>query len=414
VGRLNAWLDANRHHPYPNAETKQALAEECGITVKQLTTWFTNTRQRQLKSQEQDLARVANNDAQHLNQSVTSRTSPQTSRKGKKKDYGRSNGASPIDDFLSPPQLSPSASVSENSSGETDNWQCTFCRKSLTAKSWRRHEETQHHPKHQWTCLATGPRLLLSPRSNISSVCAFCEMPDPDDSHFHQYHRIDECLQKHTEDRTFGRPDHLQQHARNFHRSQPLTDRVRDAWRSDGPGTVDNMSWICGFCHVLLPTWDARATHIAGHFKAGQTMADWQNTAGLMPSTSMEDKSDAYFSLDAMASMGVTIAGPSSSQVPHINYNYTNTANSFETQPRSTNAHMSPGPVQPNLSCDSLWADLYGNEVVASGPSEFTYDQITVPATVSYEVGMPISDDPFAGIDLYQDPVYYNGWDQQQ
>jgi hypothetical protein len=174
------------------------------------------------------------------------------------------------------------------------------------------------------------------------------------------------------------------------------------------------MSWICGFCHVLLPTWDARATHIAGHFKAGQTMADWQNTAGLMPSTSMEDKSDAYFSLDAMASMGVTIAGPSSSQVPHINYNYTNTANSFETQPRSTNAHMSPGPVQPNLSCDSLWADLYGNEVVASGPSEFTYDQITVPATVSYEVGMPISDDPFAGIDLYQDPVYYNGWDQQQ
>ena len=193
VAHLNSWLNANRHHPYPTAETKQALAQACSITIKQVTTWFTNTRQRQLRSQENGAGRVGDEHNQ---------TPTQASRKGKKKDYGRSNGASPIDDFLSPPRLSPCASISENSSSEGDNWQCTFCRVPLTAKSWRRHEETQHHPKFQWTCLASGPRIQLP--SCSSSICAFCDLKNPDDDHFLHFHRIGDCLCKDARERTFG------------------------------------------------------------------------------------------------------------------------------------------------------------------------------------------------------------------
>ncbi|KAH6625408.1 hypothetical protein C7974DRAFT_200963 [Boeremia exigua] len=48
VLHLEAWLKANKHHPYPNAETKIALAEACGISLKKVTAWFTNDRKRRL------------------------------------------------------------------------------------------------------------------------------------------------------------------------------------------------------------------------------------------------------------------------------------------------------------------------------------------------------------------------------
>lgn len=406
VGQLNAWLDANRHHPYPDAQTKQALAEACGITVKQVTTWFTNTRQRQLKSQENDFIQSGDRGDQ---------TPTQASRKGKKKDYRRSNGASPIDGFLSPPQLSPCASMSENSSGEGDNWQCTFCRASLTSKSWRRHEETQHYPKYQWTCLAFGPRVPVP--SSSGSICAFCELSDPDDDHFRQFHRIGDCLCKDQKERTFGRPDHLQQHAKNFHKiTQPLSELVRDTWRKDGPGLIADKSWTCGFCHEVLSTWDARETHIAGHFKNGRTMAHWRENRSRSALPEGDISLDESAALDALASMGATIAGPSNTHGSQFGHNYTGHMSAFIDPASSTNAHV-PSIVQQDLG-QPFWAAMYGNEVVSSGPSEFPCYQTTmsdaIPDLVQYDAGMPVGDDIFAGIDLYQNPVYYSPWPQQQ
>lgn len=36
LNRLQAWLDDNKDDPYPSAETKRLLAQECGITEKQV------------------------------------------------------------------------------------------------------------------------------------------------------------------------------------------------------------------------------------------------------------------------------------------------------------------------------------------------------------------------------------------
>ncbi|KAJ4993771.1 hypothetical protein SVAN01_00825 [Stagonosporopsis vannaccii] len=400
VKQLNAWLSTNRHHPYPNAETKQALAEACSITIKQVTTWFTNMRQRQLKSQEDD-GENAGYGHGHI--------SHQASRKGKKKDYSRSNGASPIEGFLSPPRLSPSASISEFSSGEGDNWQCTFCRTSLTAKSWRRHEETQHHPKYQWTCLARGPRIQL-PSSSIS-ICAFCELQNPDDNHFLSFHRVGDCLCKAEHERTFGRPDHLHQHARNFHRcEQPLSELVRDAWRKDGPGMVDDMSWTCGFCQEVLPTWDARATHIASHFKAGLTMAQWRAypiPQVMMPRGHTEPNGPA--ALDTLANMGVTLAGPSMPASNPVNYGHSQPIQPIvEAQPVPTTAIMPVPTAIQDLDLDPFY--FYGNQIDTFDPcqpaSTSYYPAVNDMPTASHNTGSSLMDFAVIGFDEFGDPVY--------
>lgn len=399
VKQLHAWLSTNRHHPYPNAETKQALAEACSITMKQVTTWFTNMRQRQLKSQEDESGNSGDTQGHTIHQA---------SRKGKKKDYSRSNGASPIEGFLSPPRLSPSASISDYSSGEGDNWQCTFCRTSLTAKSWRRHEETQHHPKHQWTCLAHGPRIRLP--SSSMSICAFCELQNPDDNHFLSFHRIGDCLCKAEHERTFGRPDHLNQHARNFHKcEQPLSELVRDIWRRDGPGMVDNMSWTCGFCQKVLPTWDARATHIASHFKAGLTMAQW--CADLVPQATLprdHTETTGPVALDALASLGVTLAGPSVPSSNSANYSHPHPMRHLQTLHTTTAAIMPVTTTIPDLDLDPFC--FYGNQIDTFDPSLSTsnsyYPAVSNMPVATHNTGPSLMDFAVIDFDEFGNPVY--------
>lgn len=306
--QLRAWLKANQDHPYPNSDTKRSLAEACGITEKQVTTWFTNTRARNLPllndvsqgssgdegAYESDFSNITNTpscttspviryDTPSSDPYYTPVSGPstcnqpqlalQTSRRGKKKDYRRMNTVSPIDD----PHVTKTPATPSSSTGtqEQQTWQCTFCFLRLAPKSWRRHEETQHRPKHQWTCLATGPRLTISTRSGTTSICAFCQIKDPSENHFLNSHRILECSKKSEADRTFGRPDHLRQHAKNFHKSS-LPDEVRDKWRSLRNAQEADKEWLCGFCGDKLATWDLRETHISNHFKNGKTMADWK------------------------------------------------------------------------------------------------------------------------------------------
>jgi hypothetical protein len=318
---LRTWLRANRDHPYPNLETKRELAQECGLTEKQVTTWFTNTRARKLilpndrshtssedeGPYESDFSSTANLSIRTTSPVLTYDTSNypvstpisgsaayshtpstvQTSRRGKKKDYRRTNTLSPMEE--SPVPRTPIASSPNLASHEQETWQCTFCYQHLVPKSWRRHEETQHRPKYQWTCLATGPRLTVSSRVGTSSMCAFCNIKDPSNDHLLHSHRIMECSKKSEADRTFGRPDHLRQHIKNFHKASML-DYVRDMWRKDRPRKNVNERWSCGFCKAELNTWDMRETHIANHFKDGLTLAAWKDAGQSTTPESVTDR----------------------------------------------------------------------------------------------------------------------------
>jgi hypothetical protein len=46
VERLNEWFESHINHPYPTTEEKQRLADDCGITTKQVNSWFCNRRNR--------------------------------------------------------------------------------------------------------------------------------------------------------------------------------------------------------------------------------------------------------------------------------------------------------------------------------------------------------------------------------
>jgi hypothetical protein len=382
--RLRSWLKANREHPYPNADTKHTLAQECGITEKQVTTWFTNTRARKLAQDrsiassedegayESDYSNMMNT-PMYTSPAVGYDTAPtchpdpstpgmvgkqpaqlslQTSRRGKKKDYRRVNTISPVEEAPMP-RTPATASPNPEGNGEgygQETWQCTFCSQHLVPKSWRRHEETQHRAKYLWTCLATGPRLEVASRNGTTSICAFCQMKNPNDDHFDRYHRITECIKKKEEDRTFGRPDHLRQHIKNFHKAS-LLDQIRDKWRRDGPGRNVNEGWTCGFCKAELQTWDIRETHIANHFKDGLTMASWQQELQ-QPTPPVAQNDRRRQSQDIHTTMLSRLQRRFSNRQPeYFAYPPAQFSNTFDPLPSSSRcANIAPAPVLPEIA----------------------------------------------------------------
>jgi hypothetical protein len=458
--RLRTWLRANRDHPYPSAETKRALAQECGITEKQVTTWFTNTRARKLPlpgdrshtssedegAYESDYSSIANTPiyttspvfaygtptSNPTNQAFsgpatynTTQLTLQTSRRGKKKDYRRMNTVSPVDD--SPVSRTPATPSPNPVAHEQETWQCTFCHQHLVPKSWRRHEETQHRPKYQWTCLATSPRLTIPSRAGFSTICAFCELKDPSEDHLLRSHRIMECSKKCEADRTFGRPDHLRQHIKNFHKAS-LLDLVRDRWRRDGPGKNVDEGWTCGFCQVKLLTWDARETHIANHFKDGCTMAQWQDrsqsVAPAMAGNSRRPSHEEHTNM--LAKLKTTLMGRPNhhlheQQVPP----HTHVPTTFDSLSPSNNcANMPVAPLLPDfadMGFGGYGTDGFMNEFDFSGPSavsDFDRSYLLPDDTFGGYIGdeaLQMDLDAVADPGLYGNVVDFQGfWDAQR
>lgn len=349
-------------------------------------------------------------------------SSPQTmqrpSRRGKKKDYRRNN-ATPT--LLSP--ISPETPIAAQ-----DMWQCTFCRKAMVPKSWRRHEETQHRPKAQWTCMLYGPRLSIPARANSTSVCAFCMMKDPSEDHFLHHHRIEDCAKRDISDRTFFRPDHLRQHVKNFHNAS-LFDIVQARWKR--AAEVRTEGWMCGFCGERLDTWDKRETHIANHFKSGLTMASWQDYPDMDKKAEKKGKckgkdTDHPHSLARFSqsfTRRYTRQSHSSESQQQQQLQQVSFSNAFEPLSASMGLGISQAPVLPDIPpLDPLMIDACGNYI----------DWTSVPTTLEQQLQYPLANtsafdpsietaamqqefDSTLNMDLYSNPMDYQGtWDEQQ
>lgn len=180
---------------------------------------------------------------------------------------------------ISQPQPSPShRSGNAHHSPNADRkptFQCTFCRKKLSEKSWKRHEESQHLPKQEWTCMPHETTSLFASQSSVDTqACAFCLRPLwSGRSHFcSSATQVAKCLSNPKTARTFQRRDHLARHIRCFHGFTPPS-YVMDAWAT--VSKTEQSRWECGFCGENLEAWDLRATHIAAHFRQGMVMDDW-------------------------------------------------------------------------------------------------------------------------------------------
>lgn len=152
-------------------------------------------------------------------------------------------------------------------------FQCTFCTDSFAAKyDWQRHEKSMHLILDKWTCSPTGGVT----EDNGILRCVFCSVANPDKNHLETHNYIS-CQEKSLQERTFYRKDHLNQHLRLMHNAK--FQRCMDKWQS----SITEMKSRCGFCHSTLNTWKDRVDHLAGHFKNGANMAQWQGDWGFDP-----------------------------------------------------------------------------------------------------------------------------------
>ncbi|KAJ5091220.1 hypothetical protein NUU61_006090 [Penicillium alfredii] len=153
-------------------------------------------------------------------------------------------------------------------------YQCTFCTDSFPAKyDWQRHEKSMHLILDKWSCSPQGGVF----EDHGTPRCVFCLAANPDGEHL-ETHNYMSCQEKTLQERTFYRKDHLNQHLRLMHnvKFQPCMEK----WQS----SITQIKSRCGFCGAVFETWKERVDHLAGHFKNGAFMAQWQGDWGFEPS----------------------------------------------------------------------------------------------------------------------------------
>ncbi|CAM1501283.1 Fc.00g104450.m01.CDS01 [Cosmosporella sp. VM-42] len=152
-------------------------------------------------------------------------------------------------------------------------FQCTFCTETFKTKhDWQRHENSLHLPLERWICTPDGPSAYNSVAQEV--CCVFCGHAKPDEVHF-QSHNHSTCQERSIQERIFNRKDHLNQHLRLVHNVKFIEWSMK-SWKVEMPAIRSR----CGFCGVFMDTWDARVYHLADHFKAGRTMAEWKGNWG--------------------------------------------------------------------------------------------------------------------------------------
>jgi Homeobox KN domain len=327
---LDDWFELHKNKPYPTEEEKSQLMLITGLNRNQVNNWFMNARKRRLSQQgpfdawlsgpsesegvsEEDIARAANDFSPPLvpfhhrprrPKSFCSSASSDTpafdhyldTRRQRPRRQGRrtlhwtrhssvssTNVGSEMDRFSSREALSIPENISidelpmvaiepKPKPKPSTKFECTFCRAKLNPKSWKRHEESHHLPRREWTCLADGKFM------QDDGTCAFCrKLISPSEVFYHPEqccHRIGECMNKSLNQRSFYRREHILQHIRGFHTSS-LSSRMLSEWESSK--NEAERFWKCGFCGEDIFGWDARATHIAAHFRKGLDMSTWRS-----------------------------------------------------------------------------------------------------------------------------------------
>jgi hypothetical protein len=154
-------------------------------------------------------------------------------------------------------------------------FKCTFCCDSFKHKyDWTRHEKSLHLSVEDWQCAPEGGSVVSATTGRAH--CVYCDAVDPTVNHLEQ-HEHEACRNNLSSRRTFRRKDHLVQHLRHFHHMDVIPSI--DDWKMEPLRIVSR----CGFCDIVLDSWDERADHLAAHFRKGKTMAHWHGDHGFEP-----------------------------------------------------------------------------------------------------------------------------------
>lgn len=341
---LREWFYLNEERPYPSEEEKGRLALETGFSRQRVSTWFANARRRQKQQRQVEssmriyragspmpmsmpmsMAMPVSDDAASMTPMERWQVSP-PGEEPVSEDVIReaiaTSAGSDVDGDLDSPSIDPSSAgerssfassrssfgvasdTSDSSSSawsfrsgeslrprsyrrtsagrrggrrrvtEDGHYQCTFCTQSFKKKhDWSRHEKSVHLPLDVWICT---PNLNeLQPTDIFIPECRFCGYQSPSSEHW-ESHDFGECATKPLSERSFSRKDYLWQHLRKFHGCTQYPVPNLDSWRS----SQNEIQSRCGFCTAHLPSWSARADHLAAHFKEGCRMSQWAGDWG--------------------------------------------------------------------------------------------------------------------------------------
>ncbi|RDW61756.1 uncharacterized protein DSM5745_10428 [Aspergillus mulundensis] len=334
---LRDWFYRNEDFPYPSEEEKARLAAETGFSRQRISTWFANARRRH-KQQRQARAStkvfragspMPTSDVASLTPMERWQASPPdeepvseavireaiATSAGSDASGHQSQVESPATDISSGLEGSSLASslssfgilasdASDSSSSawsyqsgegplrprpyrrpssgrrggrkriaEDGHYQCTFCLQSFKKKhDWSRHEKSVHLPLDVWICT---PNLRELEDNLPLAECRFCDHQTPTPEHW-ESHDFRECATKPLPERSFSRKDYLWQHLRKFHGCTRYPVPNLEVWKSSQSEILSR----CGFCAASLPSWSARADHLATHFKEGCRMSLWAGDWG--------------------------------------------------------------------------------------------------------------------------------------
>lgn len=315
VSILRQWHKEHHDFPYPSAEEKTQLQELTGLSDKQISNWFTNTRRRTKSGSSQGSNTSLSNGFSTMSSLDRWRNSPPELEHVSMEDIAAAlaetnNATRPYRTGRASSRQSDASSVRASDTGSSDSqrilsetgsitkhrrrrrkrphvplsketagqriFQCTFCTDAFKTKyDWTRHEASLHLPLDRWTCTPYGPR--YSTPGAKAQMCIYCDLGDPSDDHL-STHRISECCERPLAAREFYRKDHLRQHLRQVHKVEAFT-KAMEGWKSK----LIQIQSRCGFCDETFQVWSERNEHLADHFRDGASMKDWKGARGFEP-----------------------------------------------------------------------------------------------------------------------------------
>ncbi|KAK7183311.1 hypothetical protein DPSP01_000565 [Paraphaeosphaeria sporulosa] len=302
---LNECFERHIEDPYVPKEEIQQLANDTGISIRQVQIFFANARARKLphptpeckgldipaRSNQQgpmerflssspedegiseDAVRAAASKVDRPIKSARSRKGKTPSVHSSSQSSTSNSSAASMDSLGSrgsrkgrKRQREPSHNIAKTifrkPSSPTRKYQCTFCTIDFEQKyDWKRHEESVHFPQKEWVCMPNGPV--------EDSTCVFCDLGNVDEEHL-KSHKCIACAEAPRELRTFQRKDKLAQHIKQVHGCQP--PKAIKNWCSP---IERNVLLLCGFCSLPLPDWKSRADHLSTHFTSSIPMTLW-------------------------------------------------------------------------------------------------------------------------------------------
>ena len=312
---LRQWHKEHSDFPYPSPEEKTQLQENTGLSDKQISNWFTNTRRRTKSGSSHGSSASLVNSFDTMSSLDRWRNSPPELEHVSMEDIAAAlaetnNAPRPYRAGRTSSRQSDASSVRASDTGSSDSqgilsetgavtkhrrrrrkrpnappsketagkriFQCTFCTDAFKTKyDWTRHEASLHLPLDRWTCTPHGPRYLAFGGS--VQACVYCDLENPSDEHVNS-HRISECCDKPATARQFYRKDHLRQHLRQVHKVEMFT-KAMEGWKS----RMTEIQSRCGFCDDVFQLWSERNEHLADHFRDGASMKDWKGARGFEP-----------------------------------------------------------------------------------------------------------------------------------